>query len=116
MVGIKSDSGYIEILKGIKIKTIIYGKETLMAEFIMEKNSMLLEHSHINEQTGYLIKGKMKLYINGVSMLINPGDSWNVPSNVVHKAEIIEDSIAIEVFSPVRADYLKYVYKKDIIE
>jgi len=116
MFGFKSDNGYIEILKGIKIKTIIYGKYTLMTEFIMEKNSLLSEHSHVNEQTGYLVQGKMKLYINGVFKLINPGDCWTIPSNAVHKAEIIEDSIALEIFSPLRDDYLKYINKEDIME
>jgi quercetin dioxygenase-like cupin family protein len=35
-----------------------------------------------------------------------PGDCWNIPGNVEHAAEIIEDAIAMEVFSPVRKDYL----------
>lgn len=82
----------------------------------MKKNSILFEHSHINEQTGYLVYGKIELSINGVSMLINPGDSWNIPSNAKHKAEIIEDSLAIEIFSPRRDDYFKYTNREDIIE
>ncbi len=116
MFGKKSDDGYKEVLDGIRIKTIMHGKDTLMAEFKLRKGSVLIEHSHINEQTGYLVKGKIKLYINDSSRIINPGDSWNVPSNQKHTAEIIEDSIAIEVFTPSRDDYLKYVNREDIIE
>ena len=37
---------------------------------------------------------------------MEPGDSWCIPGHVEHRAEIIEDSVAIEVFSPVREDYL----------
>ncbi len=37
---------------------------------------------------------------------MEPGDSWNVPANIEHGAEILADSVAIEVFSPVREDYL----------
>jgi quercetin dioxygenase-like cupin family protein len=44
-------------------------------------------------------------------MEMNPGDCWSVPSNKEHGAETIEESIAIEVFSPVREDYLKYFAK-----
>ena len=116
MFGKKSDDGYKEVLDGIRIKTIMYGKDTLMAEFKLRKGSVLLEHSHINEQTGYLVKGKIKLYINDSSRTINPGDSWNIPSNEKHTAEIIEDFIAVEVFTPSRDDYLKYVNREDIIE
>ncbi|MCD4741431.1 MAG: cupin domain-containing protein [Desulfobacteraceae bacterium] len=116
MFGKKSDNGYKEVVDGIRIKTISYGEETLMAEFMLRKGSVLPEHTHINEQTGYLLKGKIRLYINDSSRIMNPGDSWNVPSNAKHTAEIIEDSIAIEVFTPSRDDYLKYIHKKDIIE
>lgn len=115
MFGIHSENGYIQVLKGVKIKTLNYGKETLMTEFLLEKDSVLPEHSHINEQTGYLGKGKIKLFINDTSQIINPGDSWNVPSGVKHKAEVIEDSTATEVFAPVREDYMKYINKDDCL-
>ena len=39
-------------------------------------------------------------------MVFKPGDSWCIPGNVEHRAEVAQDSVAIEVFSPVREDYL----------
>ena len=87
-----------------------------MTEFLLKKDSILTEHSHINEQTGYLVSGKIKLYINNRLKIIMPGDSWSVPSNSKHKGEILEDSVAIEVFSPVRDDYKRYMNREDIEE
>lgn len=116
MFGVNSADGYTEVLNGIRIKTVCFGENTLMTEFLLAKDAILIEHSHIYEQTGYLVKGKIKLFINGVSKVLNQGDSWNIPSNIKHKAEIIEDSVAIEVFSPVREDYKQYVNKDDIVE
>ncbi|MFA5329499.1 MAG: cupin domain-containing protein [Prolixibacteraceae bacterium] len=100
---------YTEILKGIKIKTLCYGKLMLMTEFLLQKDAVLPEHAHPYEQTGYLVKGKIRLFIDGVPHEMNPGDSWNIPENVTHRAEISEDSVAIEIFSPLREDYLKYI-------
>ncbi len=114
MFGKKSQNGYQEIIKGIKIKTINYGPATLMTEFVLEKNAILPEHSHIHEQTGYLVTGRINLSINDVSRILNPGDSWNIPANIQHKAEILEDSIAIEVFNPCREDYKRYINTEDI--
>jgi quercetin dioxygenase-like cupin family protein len=37
---------------------------------------------------------------------VSPGDAWCVPGNIPHGAEVLEDAVAIEVFSPVREDYL----------
>jgi len=103
-----SKKGYTATLKGLKIKTLNFGKSTLMTEFLLEKDAQLPEHSHPYEQTGYLVKGKIRFTIDGTSEVMEPGDSWCVPADVIHKAEILEDSVAIEVFSPVREEYLKY--------
>lgn len=116
MFGIKSNNGYTEIIPGIQIKTLCYGESSLMTQFLLSKDSKLPEHSHVQEQTGYLVSGKIKLYIDNKSQLINAGDSWCIASNIIHKAEIIEDSIAIEIFTPCREEYKMYLNKFDIIE
>jgi mannose-6-phosphate isomerase-like protein (cupin superfamily) len=63
-------------------------------------------HAHPQEQTGYLISGRIRLSIGEESFDVEHGDSWCIPGNVEHQAEILEDSVAVEVFSPVREDYL----------
>ena len=50
--------------------------------------------------------GKIRLSIGAEEFEAQPGDSWCIPGGVEHGAEVIEDSVAIEVFSPVREDYL----------
>ncbi len=72
MFGTKSDEGYREVLKGIKIKTLVHGKETLMTEFVMNRGSELPLHGHVYEQTGYLVKGKIKLHVGDMSKLWLP--------------------------------------------
>ena len=103
-----NQNGYKPVLEGIKIKTLVYGEKTLFAEFKMEKGSQLPRHSHPQEQTGYLVSGHIRLTFGGETFDIEPGDSWCIPANMEHGAEIINDSIAIEVFSPLREDYLAY--------
>ena len=103
----KNDSsGYKQMLEGIKIKTLVYGEKTLLTEFRLEKGSKISRHSHPHEQTGYLVSGRMLLFIGEETFETEAGDSWSIPGDVEHSAEIIEDSIAVEVFSPVREDYL----------
>lgn len=101
-----SGSGYRQALMGIQLKTLVYGDKTLFSEFHMEKGSILPKHAHPHEQTGYLIHGHIRITIGNDTFEADPGDSWCIPGHVEHGAEILEDSIAIEVFSPVREDYL----------
>ncbi len=100
------DIGYTETLPGIMQKTLVFGDKTLMVEFILTKGETLPLHAHPYEQTGYLVKGHMRLKIGSKEFDAHEGDSWNIPMNIEHGAQIAEDSVAIEVFSPARKDYL----------
>jgi quercetin dioxygenase-like cupin family protein len=102
------DEKFQKVLDGIEIKTLVYGEKMLLAEFHMKKGSALPLHSHPQEQTGRLIQGRIILSIGNEKKELRPGDCWSVPCHTGHGAEILEDSIAIEVFSPVREDYLQY--------
>jgi len=93
-------------LPGIRMKTLCYGERTLMTEFVLEQGRTLPIHSHPYEQTGYLVKGHMRLRIGSEEHEATPGDSWCIAAGVEHGARILEDSVAVEVFSPVRQDYL----------
>ena len=101
-----SPENYKNVLPGIQLKTLTYGENTLLSEFKLSKDSQLPSHAHPQEQIGYLISGHMRLTIGTETFDVQPGDSWCVPANLEHRAEIVEDSVAIEVFSPVRQDYL----------
>jgi quercetin dioxygenase-like cupin family protein len=63
-------------------------------------------HKHPCEQTGYLVSGHLVLVIAGQRYEMTPGSSWSIPGDVEHGAEVEENSVAVEVFSPVREDYL----------
>lgn len=96
-------------LSGIRMKTLCYGARTLMTEFLLERDSTLPVHAHPYEQTGYLVAGHIRLRVGAEEHDVGPGDSWCIPSGVAHGATILENSVAVEVFSPVREDYLPEV-------
>ena len=102
----QSESGYRPALEGIERKTLVHGDKTLMTEFRLRKGAVLPRHAHPHEQTGYLVKGRIRLRIGADEYDAQAGDSWCVPGGAEHEADILEDSVAIEVFSPVRDDYL----------
>ncbi len=93
-------------LEGIKYKTLTFGERTCLSEFSLEKGSVIPPHKHPHEQTGYVISGCLLFTIADERFEARSGDSWNIPSNVEHDVEVLEDTVVIEVFSPPREDYL----------
>ena len=102
----RSDAGYCPVLDGIERKTLVYGEKTLMTEFRLHKGAVLPRHSHPHEQTGCLVKCRIRLFIGAEKYEAQAGDSWCILGGVEHGADILEDAVAVEVFSPVRDDYL----------
>ena len=102
----KDKSGYREIAEGILMKPLVHGEKTLLIETNIKKGSAHNLHSHPHEQTGYLVSGRLMMTIGDEKLEVEPGDSWCVPGGVEHSGEILEDSVVIEVFSPVREEYL----------
>jgi quercetin dioxygenase-like cupin family protein len=106
MVIKKRDEGLVRMLEGVTRQNLALGEKTHMIKIFLEKGSVVPVHSHSQEQTGYLIKGKIVLTIDGVEHEVVEGDSWSIGGNIIHSAATTEDSIAVEVFSPLREDYL----------
>jgi quercetin dioxygenase-like cupin family protein len=77
-----------------------------MTEFRLLRDHVLPMHAHPHEQTGYLVSGHIALMIGDKIHDVMPGDSWCITGGVQHGAQVLQDSVAVEVFSPVREDYL----------
>ena len=109
MISRHSDKNYHTMMEGIQIKTLVLGETTLMTEFKLSKNALIPRHSHPYEQTGYLVSGTIFLHIEEKKYEMKKGDSWCIQKNVPHQAEVQENSIVLEIFSPPREDYKKYL-------
>ena len=101
-----SEKKLLSVVPGVQRKTLAVGANTLMTKFVLAAGSELPMHKHPHEQIGFLVSGRLVLSIGDESCDLLPGDSWAVPGDVEHCAKVIEDSEAIEVFFPVRQDYL----------
>jgi len=102
----RTNTGYRELLDGVQMKTLAHGDKTLLAEFHLQKGAAIPVHAHIYEQTGYMVSGKMRFTIGSEQFECNPGDNWCIPGDVEHGVDVLEDAVVVEVFSPVREDYL----------
>ena len=101
-----SAKALMPVVPGVQRKTLAVGEHSLMTKFVLERGSELPSHKHPHEQVGFLVSGRLLLTIGDESCEMEPGDSWAVPGDVEHCAKVIERSEAIEVFYPVRQDYL----------
>jgi quercetin dioxygenase-like cupin family protein len=103
----KPDSAdYKELVPGVFMKTLTHGENSLLCEFQIKKGAIIPAHQHPQEQTGYLVHGSLRFFGDEGETIVEPGYSWNFKGGVIHGAMALVDTVAIEVFSPIRQDYL----------
>ena len=86
----------------------IKGERVSLAVVDLEPGSTVPEHSHENEQLGFIVQGSMTFTIGGDKRELSAGDTYVIPSNVPHDAIAGPDGCtAVDVFAPVRADWEK---------
>lgn len=102
----KNTGSFKPLLEGITMRPLAWEEKTILCEFKLEKGFKIPAHKHPYEQTGYLLSGKLNFRIGKTWNLAESGDSWSIPENVEHEVEILEDSVVLELFSPIRPDYL----------
>jgi unsaturated pyranuronate lyase len=95
-----------EQLNPLLSRKIISGERTMIAHIYLKKGCVVPAHSHDNEQMTYILKGALKFTVNGREILLSEGQVMHIPSNVVHAAVAVEDTLDVDVFCPPRQDWL----------
>jgi quercetin dioxygenase-like cupin family protein len=95
-----------EPLNELLTRKIITGDRAMLAHIFLKKGCVVPAHSHDNEQMTYVISGALLFTINGREILLKAGEVMHIPSNVVHSAVAVEDTLDMDVFCPPRQDWL----------
>jgi len=87
-------------------RKVVSGEKAMVAQIGLSKDCVVPLHHHESEQISVVMQGAMKFELEGREVIVRGGEVMVIPSNVPHSALAIEDSAVIEVFSPIRHDWL----------
>jgi quercetin dioxygenase-like cupin family protein len=90
-------------------RRLITGERMMLAHVYLKKGCIVPKHSHDNEQLTYILEGALRFWIGedqSQVLDVRAGEVLHLPSQVPHKAEALEDTLDVDVFSPPRADWL----------
>lgn len=88
--------------------TIYPGEKAMLSVVRIEPNAMGKMHNHLEEQWGVMLEGSAVRYQDDVEFEIKKGDFWRTPPNAMHTMKAgPEGAVVLDVFAPVREDYLK---------
>ncbi|OGO52427.1 MAG: hypothetical protein A2148_05805 [Chloroflexi bacterium RBG_16_68_14] len=101
-----AEAAAVEMLPGVVRRTLTSGERTTLIEVTMDEGATVPAHTHPHEQVGYVAKGRVRFVIDGEARELRAGDSYLVPGGASHEVTALEPSLCIDIFSPVREEYL----------
>ena len=90
-------------------RRLVTGERLMLAHVYLAKGAVVPRHEHENEQLTYILEGTLRFWIGDDEadlVDVAAGEVLHIPSNVPHKAEALEDTLDVDVFSPPRQDWL----------
>jgi quercetin dioxygenase-like cupin family protein len=90
-------------------RRLITADRMMLAHVYLTKGAIVPRHSHENEQLTYILEGGLRFWIGADEAQVidvMAGEVLHIPSHVQHKAEALEDTLDVDIFSPPRQDWL----------
>ena len=88
-------------------RKMIHGQTMTVARIRLRKGAVVPMHSHPIEQISMLESGTLRFVISGEERVLNAGDALVIPPGAPHLVEALEDSLAVDLFSPPREDWIR---------
>jgi len=88
-------------------RKFLSGERITLAQIFLKKGCMIPEHTHASEQISLIITGCLRFVLEGREVIRTSNQLISIPSDVPHAVEAIEDTLAYDIFSPVREDWMK---------
>src|SRR5882757_3612694 len=87
-------------------RKIVTGDREMLVQSYVKRGCLVPMHAHDSEQMTYVLQGALKFLVGGEEITVREGDVLHIPSGVQHQVEALEDTFELDVFSPVRTDWL----------
>jgi quercetin dioxygenase-like cupin family protein len=91
---------------GVKRKIMAYGLDLMVVRVVFEKGAVGKAHQHPHRQASYVESGQFEVTIDGKTSCLGPGDTFFVPSNLVHGVVALEAGQLVDSFTPMREEFL----------
>ena len=96
-----------ERLNALLGRKMIHGQNLTVARIRLAKSAIVPLHSHAHEQITMLERGVLRFVVSGVDTIVRAGEVLVIPPHAPHSVEALEDSLATDLFAPVREDWIR---------
>ncbi|WP_411031671.1 cupin domain-containing protein [Spongiimicrobium sp. 3-5] len=100
------DIAWETVGQGVQRQIMGYDDKIMLVNVKFDKGGIGEMHKHYHSQVTYVVSGEFELTIGAETRLMKGGDSFYIPPHVMHGAICKEAGVLIDVFSPIREDFM----------
>jgi len=87
-------------------RKLVAGDRQMLAQIYLKRGALIPLHRHASEQMTYVLQGALRFLVEGEELIVREGEVLHVPAGVEHQCEALEDTFELDVFTPLREDWL----------
>ena len=87
-------------------RKIVAGEREMLVQVYVKRGCLVPMHAHDSEQMTYVLQGSVRFLVGGEEVTVREGEVLHIPSGVAHQSEALEDTFELDVFSPLRKNWL----------
>jgi quercetin dioxygenase-like cupin family protein len=96
----------LEKINEMVSRKTLAGERQMLAQTYLKRGALVPLHAHDSEQMTYVLQGALRFAVAGEEIVVHEGEVLHIPAGVSHQAEALEDTLELDVFSPVRTEWL----------
>jgi quercetin dioxygenase-like cupin family protein len=87
-------------------RKIVSGDREMLAQIYLKRGALVPMHAHESEQMTYILQGALRFLVDGEEIIVREGEVLHIPSRLPHQSEALEDTLELDVFSPIRSEWI----------
>lgn len=96
----------LEKVTEVLSRKIVTGEREMLTQIYLKRGALVPMHKHESEQLTYVLQGALKFLVGGEEVIVREGEVLEIPSWIEHQAEALDDTLTLDIFSPIRQDWL----------
>jgi quercetin dioxygenase-like cupin family protein len=89
-------------------RKIVTGARQMVTQIYLKRGAIVPMHDHESEQMTYVLSGALKFLVDGREVVVREGEVLHIPAWLPHQAEALDDTFEMDMFSPIRQDWLDH--------
>ena len=87
-------------------RRFLYGERVMLSHVYLKKGCLVPKHRHENEQVSCVLTGALRFQFDDREVVVGAGGVMHIPGGIAHEVTVLEDTLVLDIFSPVRQDWI----------